>query len=87
MIKTIRNLATKSLEQQLTQPQSFTFESDENCHIFNSQSSKRQESNLNNNSNIMNTSAMNDKWGAKSADVIPKKSKSNSISETMKRKN
>ena len=35
----------------------------------------------------MNTSAMNDKWGAKSADVIPKKSKSNSISETMKRKN
>ena len=31
----------------------------------------------------MNTSAMKDKWGAKSADVIPKKSKSNSISETI----
>ena len=39
-----------------------------------------KESNLNNNAN-MNTSAMNDKWGDKSAGTVLQKNKSNSISE------
>lgn len=42
LMKTIRNLATKSLKQQPIQPQSFTSESDENCHIFDWQSRKWQ---------------------------------------------
>ena len=40
LMKAIRNLATKSLKQQPIQ--SFTSESDENCHIFDWQSRKWQ---------------------------------------------
>ena len=72
MIETTGNLTTKSLKQQPIQSQSFTSESDKNCHTSSVLPENDKESNLNN-TNTMNTSVVNNKLDDRSTDIISKK--------------
>ena len=71
MIETTGNLTTKSLKQPI-QSQSFTYESDKNCHTSSVLPENDKESNLNN-TNTMNTSVMNNKLDDRSTDIVSKK--------------